>query len=327
MPMATTQKLQEWMYFIKENFLKSLIIFVSANFIFAVIVMIANYDFPDFFDLEVEKQDKTGVVFTKTLIKVSDEMASNWLPNDLIWPTILLDNPQSFQLGELEVVRYSIRVLRDNLSRMRTTDSIDKNADMAYVNFSNDQFKWIFPSAESKWNEGIEALGKYSDRLNKDESHFYPRADNLIELLSQYNSLLGGVATRLSNIPSDINYKLTEETAGDQYSEGEQMKKITTSWWQTDNEFYYAQGVAYSLRQMLLAIRHEFQEILRLKKATELLDNIIAILKHTQWEPKYMVMNCSPGSWFPCQNDPMMLGSRLQDSRQKIHSIVSMLRD
>ena len=75
--------------------------------------------------------------------------------------------------------------------------------------------------------------------------------------------------------------------------------------------------MAYGLRQILLAIDADAREILRLKKATELLENILFILDHTLWEPKYMVMNCAPGSWIPCQNDPMMLGSRLQDVRQK----------
>ncbi len=291
-------------------------------------VMVYEYRFPDFFELQHKEGDRPGVHFTETLVTMTGDMKDRWLPNDIFWPSILLDNPQNFQMGELEVVRYSTRVLRDNLSRLRTTDNIDKAADRAYTAFSNDPTKWIWPSAESKWEEGYKALVAYRANLESGKSKFYPRADNLVELLDQYISLLGGVTTRLSNIPSDMDgERLTEETAGDPNFEGEKYVRIQVNWWEIDNEFYYAQGVAFGLRQMLLAVETDSKEILQLKKATELLENILFILEHTQWEPKYMVMNCAPGSWVPCQNDPMMLGSRLQDVRQKLSSIVQMLKD
>ncbi len=56
------------------------------------------------------------MVFTETLITITGEMSSHWLPNDVFYPTILLDNPINFQLGELEAVRYTVRVLRDKIS-------------------------------------------------------------------------------------------------------------------------------------------------------------------------------------------------------------------
>ena len=93
---------------------------------------------------------------------------------------VLLDNMPNFQLGVLEVVRYNVRVVRDNLSRMRTTDRLDPSAEAAFTNLSNDPFKWWFPSAESKWKEALAKLETYNQNLASGKSHFYPRADNLI---------------------------------------------------------------------------------------------------------------------------------------------------
>ena len=142
-----------------------------------------------------------GVVFSDALITLGEQLMVAWLPNDQIYPTVFLDNPQNFQLGQLEVIRYSTRVLRDKLSRQRTTDKIDPHADRAFTDFSNNPHFWLFPSAESKYASGISALKDYREGVIKGQSKFYPRADNLIELLDQLTSLLGGENTRLSNAP------------------------------------------------------------------------------------------------------------------------------
>ena len=304
----------------------SLTLVVAVLIIAAFFIAVFNYSFPDFFEAEHD-ENIVGLATLNTLAAIGEDLSGNWLPNDVIWPTILLDNPQNYQLGELEVLRYSVRVLRDNLSRLRTTDRIDLDADLAHTNFSNDPLRWMWPSTESKLKAGTQHLQAYADKLKSGKAQFYPRGDNLIELLNQQNSLLGGVCTRLAAIPNDFSDILTEETAGDTTMEGEKVVRLHVPWMEIDNYFYYAQGVAFALRQLMMAVRVDFAEILKLKKASELMDNIIILLNNTQWEPKYMVMNCSPGSWLPCQNDPMMLNSRLQDTRQKIRSVISMIQD
>ena len=302
-------------------------IFLLGIFVLAgLLIAIANYRFSDFFEPEFNEKIAGDATLT-TLITINEDMTAHWLPNDLVWPTVFLDNPQNFQLGQLEVLRYAVRVLRDNLSRLRTTDRIDQDANSAYTNFSNDPLRWMLPSAESKYKAGLANLKSFQMRLETGGAHFYPRGDNLIELLNQLNSLLGGVCTRLATIPDDHSEFLSEETAGDIYTEGELKVNVRVPWSQIDDRFYFSQGVAYSMRQMMMAVRADFREILKLKRATELLDNIVLVFSRTQWEPKYMVLNCTPGSFIPCQNDPMMLNSRLQDARQKIDSLIRMIQD
>lgn len=292
--------------------------------IVTVVVMIANYRFPDFFDPPIQKGQKAGEVLTASIIKMTDTMMEAWLPNDVFYPTILLDNPQNYQLGQLEAIRYTIRVLRDKLSRLRTTDKIDPDAEKAFVFFSNDPEKWILPSAESKFRAGLKSLKKYEARLRSGQANFYPRADNLNELLDQYVSLLGGINTRLSNAPRNQGRVLSTETAGDAYTKGEKYVQVHVPWLEIDNNFYFAQGVAYALRQMMLAVRHEFKHILELKKATELVDRIVDILNQSQFEP-IVVLNGSRGSIFA--NHSLQLQSVLEDTRQKMRSLQDMIKN
>ena len=296
---------------------------VAILIIVTLVIMIMNYRFPKFFPVKAASE-KTGVTLTETLIRVSEEMTERWLPNDKVYPTIFLDNPQNFQLGELEAVRYTTRVLRDKLSRLRTTDKIDADAEAAFTLFSNDPFKWILPSAESKFGGGVKALIRYRDRLKAGQADFYARADNLNELLDQYVSLLGGITTRLSNAPRHNEMILSEETAGDEYTEGEKFVRVKVPWLQIDDNFYYAQGVAYGLRQMMLAVRHDFKHILEVKKATELVERIIHSLDQTQFEP-IVVLNGDLGSVF--SNHSVQLQSLLEDSRQKLGSLQDMIKN
>lgn len=297
--------------------------FSSLVVIICIAIMIAYYGFPRFFEVQ-SPQERPGLAFTQTLISMGDEMTKAWLPNDILFPTVLMDNPQNFQLGELETLRYAVRVLRDNLSRLRTTDKIDENIDRAYILFCNDPCKWIFPSAEGKYKAGVRELKIYQERLRKGSADFFPRADNLIQLLSQLNSLLGGVNTRLANAPRDQRNVLTEETAGDPYIEGEKIVTIRVPWTGIDDNFYYARGVAYGIRQILAAVRSDFREILEIKKASELLNKFVMLLNQSQFEP-IVVLNGSRGSVWA--NHSLQLLATLGDVRQKISSLENMLRE
>ena len=289
-----------------------------------------NRAFPPFFNpipaqgnaLESQKAVPPGEVFTGTIITLSRGMLKAWLPNDVIYPTVLLDNPQNFQMGQLEIIRYSTRVLRDKLSRQRTTDKIDPQADRAFTDFSNNPHLWIFPAAEAKFNDGIQALQAYRQGLPKGASHFYPRADNLIELLEQYTSLLGGVDTRLANAPRDVGKRLSEETAGDSTQQGEQMLKVAVPWSQIDDNFYFARGVAYAMFEMMLAVRWEFRDVLQIKRSSELMDSIVEDLRLADFEPM-MVLNGSRDSIFA--NHSLKLMATLENVRQKMINLQQML--
>lgn len=285
--------------------------------VFVLTVMLANSRKPASLSLEGVDTQVKGAHFIKVNQALTKKMSENWLPNDIFWPTVFLDNMPNFQVGMLEVVRYNTRVLRDNLSRMRTTDKLDFNVEAAFTALSNDPYKWWFPSAESKWRIAHARLTAYAKDLARGNSHFYPRADNLVELLNQYLSLMGGVNTRLINAPRDIRQTLAVEGG-----KGEAGRSATVAidipWRKIDDNFYYAQGVAYALHESFRAIMADFADVLSDKNSLQLADKILEVLARCQFEP-LIVFNGNPDSIFA--NHSLNLSGVFNDARQKINSL------
>ncbi len=273
---------------------------------------------PDFFPVTANPAKPPGVLYTETAARLLEHELrgpGGWLPNDmLLSPTRLLDNKPNFQLGVLEVVRYSARILRDNLSRQRTTDTIDADCDKAFTCFSNDPRKWIMPSAEGKYKEGITALHKYSQRIEFKTARFYPRSDNLIQLLEQYVSLLGGINTRL------LNASRKHVVAGDDRDNLPQSSPIP--WHEIDDNFYYAQGVGYALYHMFQSLKGDFDQVLQDKNARVIAAAIIASLEETCFEP-LIVTNGGKAGIFA--NHSSNLRVFLDDARQKTASLIRIL--
>ena len=291
--------------------------------LFVVTVMAVNSRKPGYLTLDQGDKKIKGAYFIKTNQALIKQMYENWLPNDILWPTVLLDNMPCFQIGELEVIRYNVRVLRDNLSRMRTTDKLDPYAESAFTSFSNDPYKWWFPSAESKWKLGYQNLGYFYQDLLKGKSHFYPRADNLVDLLNQYVSLMGGANTRLINAPRDINKTLSIEEQKKENSGETGLVDIDIPWYRIDDNFYYAQGVAYALYESFRTIRFDFIDVLTDKNSVMLVDKILEVLGRCNFEP-LVVFNGNPDSIFA--NHSLNLSGVFNDARQKVNSLIVALK-
>jgi hypothetical protein len=300
-----------------------ILLVLAALFLFVVIVMFINAKKPEHLALENVESKIKGVHFAKTNQALIRQLYENWLPNDLFWPTVLLDNMPNFQIGELEVVRYNVRVLRDNLSRMRTTDKLDPNAEAAFTALSNDPNKWWFPSAESRWKLGHRKLESFYQDLLKGKSNFYPRADNLVQLLEQYASLMGGANTRLINAPSDIKTTLSIEGQKKDGPESQSRVDIDIPWYKIDNNFYYAQGVAYALYESFKAIKIDFKDVFIDKNSMVLVDKILENLGRCNFEP-LIIFNGDPASMFA--NHSLNLSGVFNDARQKISSLITALK-
>lgn len=292
-------------------------VILAVLVVFVLIVMAINNRKPSPVDMgSVDKKVK-GALFVRTNQVLIEQMYRNWLPNDIFWPTVLLDNMPNFQLGVLEVVRYNTRVLRDNLTRMRTTDTLDPLAEKTFTALSNDPNKWWFPSAESKWKLAGKSLGDYYQNLISGKSNFYPRADNLVELLNQYLSLMGGVNTRLINAPGDVKAVVAVEDEKETVKRPK-MVEVQIPWRRIDDNFYYAQGVAYALNESFKAIRIDFLDVLTDKNSVKLVDKILENLGRCNFEPLF-IFNGDPDSIFA--NHSLNLSGMFNDARQKINSL------
>jgi hypothetical protein len=276
---------------------------VSLIVVAYAVVMVPMSRKPDVPALSQEAGMPKGGVLVSMLVDIMDAQLENfggWVPNDLpLSPGWFLDNQASFQLGVLQGVRHATRVLRDNLSRQRTSDAVHKEADLAYTAFNNDPGKWAFPSAEGQFNKGTGALVRFKRELGK-TAEVYPRADNLVQLLVPLSSELGGATTGLLQ------------------NQGGQ-----TSWLEIDNRFYFAQGYAFALAGICRAVKADFAQVLADKQGWEILDQIIESLEQSQFEPWFISNGSKDGI---LANHSANLKAYLDDARQKINSLIAILK-
>jgi len=269
--------------------------------------------------LKVKKMTHSGMSYTHTmhnLIHHELNSFSGWVPNDISPPGILLDNKPNFQLGVLETLRYSSRILRDNLSRQRTTDTINEHAKTAFDLLSHDATRWVLPSAENRYHEAAKQLQQYQAALSAPNgtTHFFPRADNLIQLLEQYSSLLGGTTNRLLQASSEMHQVNLDND--------KKQQQEHVPWHEIDDRYYFAKGVGYSLHAMYQSIHIEFIDVLKDKHAEQLVLSVIESLKHANFEP-WIITNGKPDGILANHNNNIRVF--LDDARQKTNSLIRIL--
>jgi hypothetical protein len=215
----------------------------------------------------VHKPRPKGVAFVEAAIQPLnfelEERWWGWRPNDLI---NLTDNVNTFQMGVLEVTRRTTVALAERISRTGTTDAFDENLEQAMNWFMIKATSYWFPSAESKYRDGLEELQAYKEKLLQDRATFYTRTDNLIPLLASFEDLLGSCD---ENLVKEVNEDGTPVSA-----------------FMVDNYFFYTQGVASSMAVVLEAVHHDFLLTLEQRNGTELLHHaIVACQRAAEIEP------------------------------------------
>jgi hypothetical protein len=211
---------------------------------------------PSTVDAPIHKPTPKGVAFVEAAIKPLqfelEERWWGWRPNDII---DLTDNVNNFQMGVLEVTRRTTVALAERISRTGTTDAFDENLEQAMNWFMIKASSFWFPSAESKYRDGLEELGAYLEKLKAGKATFFTRTDNLIPLLASFEDLMGSCD---ENLVKETNDDGTELSSFD-----------------VDNYFFYTQGVASSMATVLEAVHHDFLLTLESRNATELLHHAI----------------------------------------------------
>jgi len=223
----------------------------------------------------------TGVAFVEATIKPLqyelNERFWGWRPNDIF--SFVTDNVNNFQLGVVEVTRRTVEKLAENISRTGTTSAFDKNLENARSTcFVIEAESFIFPSSEGKYQDGIEQLEKYAEKLKKGEANFYTRADNLIPLLIEFEHLLGSCDDNL--------VKIREEDGG------------KVSFFKADNYFYYAKGVASAMMTILEAIEKDFHPTLDRRNCLKDLHHAIESCDHALHIKPVIIMNSDLSSIF-----------------------------
>ena len=254
------------------------------------------------------------------------EKPGGYLSNDIMPPSVWLDNMPNFEFGVLVQARDLARVLRNDYSRSQSqsTEDLDLQVAEPALNFSNDS--WIFPTTESKYREARAALESYRARLtdaNSSDAYFYARTDNLREWLAVVERRLGSLSQRLSASVGQVrvNTDLAGEPAGESARPLEEVG-VKTPWLEIDDVFYEARGTAWALLHFLRAAQFDFERVLDDKNAVVSIRQVIRELEESLAPVSSpIILNGSGFGFFP--NHSLVLASYLS----RAHSAVTDLRE
>ncbi|WP_196140572.1 DUF2333 family protein [Aliikangiella sp. G2MR2-5] len=273
--------------------------------VFLYIVGIFWSSEPDAFEIAtndayVETSDGKRLIIGYTTVATTEKIAGTlleksggFLSNDVLPPSIFLDNIPSWEFGVLVQVRDMASVLRNHMSRSQSQSLENEFLKDAEPLFNNDHSQWIFPEAESKYRSGIEKLALYRQKLGQADSpehQFYARADNLTAWLTLVEKRLGGLSQRLSASVGQerVNTDLSGDEAASQSTQSPESVMVKTPWMEIDDTFYEARGACWALVHLLKAIEVDFASVLEKKNAKASLAQIIRELEATQesiWSP------------------------------------------
>ena len=270
--------------------------FVIAVSVFILLMLLVGWYIsgePGYIKAETQTQDQPHVVgsaTTQMLINSVETLLNKpggYLSNDVLPPSVFVDNIPNWEFGVLQQARDLAKSLRNDYSRSQTQSIADKDLEIAEPKFNVDSDSWMFPSAEGEYQEGIDSLNKYLDRLKdpaQQSAQFYARADNLNEWLSLVEKRLGSLSQRLSTSRKQVrvNTDLAGDANAEQSTKNDSQLVTKTSWFVIDDNFYEARGTAWALIHYLRAAEADFQPVLEDKNAIPTLRQIIVELEATQ---------------------------------------------
>ncbi|MFQ5772857.1 MAG: DUF2333 family protein [bacterium] len=271
---------------------------------------------PDQFDVRQAAQTRadrnnenivTGYITTSTLIDVASKLmdkSGGYLSNDVMPPSIFMDNIPNWEFGVLVQVRDFTKALRNDISRAQTQSKENPDLAKAEPQFNVNSESWLFPAAESEYRKGVDALERYLHGLgdpNNPTTQFFSRADNLRDWLKIIANRLGSLSQRLSASVGQerINTDLAGDAEAQQSTRQAEELNVKTPWLEIDDVFYEARGTCWALIHLLRAIEIDFKDVLQKKNAVRSLQQIIRELEATQrtiWSP--YVLNGSDFGFF-----------------------------
>lgn len=252
--------------------------------------------------LTASNKNIVGYATTTSLILTVENLLDKqggWLSNDVMPPSIFMDNMPAFEYGALEQARDLALIMRKEFSRSQSQSAADKDLGEAQSKLNIDHTSWLVPSAESEYRDAIKLLKLYRARMmdpNNQDAQFYARADNLNEWLKEVQKRLGSMSQRLSASVGQerLNTDLAGDNAARQSTPNLASHQVKTSWWKIDDVFYESRGASWALLNFMRAVEVDFADVLKKKNAEVSLRQIIRELEATQqtvWSP--VVLNGS----------------------------------
>lgn len=297
---------------------------------------------PDAFDVvqaakdhapETSSRLTTGSYTTSSTITIMETLLNKpggYLSNDILPPSVFLDNIPNWEFGVLVQIRDVTRAMRNDFSRSQSQSTEDQDLIIAEPKFNFDNNSWILPATEGVYQEGVDALYGYLQRLQdpaNPDAQFFARADNMVAWLTQVETRLGSLSQRLSASVGQVRFNtdLAGESDAVQSTETGSQVMVKTPWTEIDDVFYEARGAAWALVHLLKAAEIDFEPILEKKNARISLRQIIRELEATQeplWSP--VILNGSGFGLFA--NHSLVMASYLSRANAAVIDLRTLMQ-
>jgi hypothetical protein len=170
--------------------------------------------------------------------------------------TPFLDNKAAFQLGINQVMRRTTTELVDSLGRVRGTSQIDQNLQDARTALAWDEDAWYIglrgPTrpTPSVYREAIGKLRAFNGSLEKCQSTFDARADNLRDFVDR-------IAGDIGSTSDILRARIDASNAG---------------WFdpRADDRFWFAYGQLYAYYGIAVAARSDFAAVVAERNLTQI---------------------------------------------------------
>jgi hypothetical protein len=248
-----------------------------------------------------------GEIYATTLAAIMENELNRgfgWRPNDFyLWSMhVMADNNANRQLGIIMAVRETTRIFKDHMTKV-SANAYDPNLVIADTDFRNDAAKWMLPSAEFKYRDGVRRLRLYVAGLHTNlptSRELNQRNVELVRLFQSWGDMLGDAHANL--------YRTRKDDGSAVHS------------WDVDDYFYHAQGYAAVMYYMMQAVKREYHQALTTKPVlAQLFDETIEALgKAAMLKPLIVLDDSSDGIF---ANHRRNLDAYISEARQKMYSI------
>lgn len=270
----------------------------------------------------------TTILLAKQLL----EKPGGYQSNDVMPMTRIPDNMRNWEFGCLIQLRVMVQGLRYELSRSGPQSGEHPELQEAEARFNFKHDKWIIPSAESQYRDGISFLEQYIDNLSNAETEgkfFTARQDQVIKWLDRQKLMLGTYATRLQNnvgaVPYNTGVLTSENTlnmdpAVDTDQEKNPQDEDVTSFTERDDVFYQVRGGVYVMYHVMLAMRKDCETILNNAQAMGIMNRVINELE-SACKPMGSPIVLNGNEFGTIQNHSLVLGAHVAKAHLAVQEL------
>ena len=226
-----------------------ILFFVSILFLFwagnKLYSKIDQTEFPEPMKIQetssLSELDKGKLVADSIIHQMKYELNSmfGWSINDILFNSYFLDNRASRQYGVYHATKVLMDLYSMNIVKLGSNDKENQFLYSARLNqFAIDPRSFIFPSAESSYEKGIELVEKYKKSLDDGSGVYNCRTD---DLYASFNVVVG------------------ENLLG--YALGLLQNTQELAFYELDNKIYEVQGIVLVVRDFINTIYSLYPEI------------------------------------------------------------------